>query len=73
MWVAAVLISCSVAFTWTLLQHMDDATAPANGTVIREGIPILGLVLLSQIGLILAPLAQHRRWRYRAMVAVLMN
>jgi hypothetical protein len=71
-WVAGVLIALFATWVWVGLQHMDDASPPSTSTVLLEAVPVLAVALLSQLGLLLAPIVEGRSWKYRVCVAVLM-
>ena len=71
-WLAAILIAGIIALSCVALGHIDDGAPVARATIVREAISILGIALLSQLGLMLAPLVQRRPWPYRAIVALMM-
>jgi hypothetical protein len=71
-WVVGVLIALFATWVWVGLQHMDDASPPSTSALLLEAVPVIGLALLSQLGLFLAPVVEGRSWKYRLGVAVLM-
>jgi hypothetical protein len=71
-WVAGVLIALFATWVWVGLQHMDDASPPSTSTVLVEAALVLGVALLSQLGLFLAPIVEGRSWKYRLGAALLM-